>query len=71
MPDVILGRVVNEVLRNPITGRDIRESRQMYQSVLNNSDKVYCVWTGRLLSRYDIDHGYFDYTAPHLVDIDP
>jgi len=50
------GRVVNEVLRNPIAGRDIRESRQMNQSVLSKSGRVYCVWTGRQLSRYDIDH---------------
>ncbi len=48
--------VVNEVLRNPITIRDIAESKQIYRTILNKEGKVHCVWTGKEIHRYDIDH---------------
>jgi len=48
--------VVNEVLRSPITERDVAESRNIYKSILKREGKVYCVWTGKSLSRYDVDH---------------
>ncbi len=49
-------QVVNEVLKSPITDRDVRESKQIYQSMLGQEGKVYCVWTGNQIKRYDIDH---------------
>jgi hypothetical protein len=48
--------VVNEVLRNPITQRDVAESKQIYRNILNKEGKVHCVWTGKVLHSYDIDH---------------
>lgn len=48
--------VVNEVLRSPITERDVAESKNIYKSILKKEGKVYCVWTGKSISRYDIDH---------------
>ena len=48
--------VVNEVLKSPITERDVAESKQIYKSILKNEGKVYCVWTGQSISRYDVDH---------------
>ncbi len=48
--------VVNEVLRSPITEREVTESKNIYKSILKKEGKVYCVWTGKSISRYDVDH---------------
>ena len=48
--------VVNEVLRSPITERDVNESKQIYKSILQKEGKVYCVWSGMAITSYDIDH---------------
>lgn len=49
-------KVLNEVLKNPITLREIKESKKLYKQILQNEGKVYCVWTGRKISNYNIDH---------------
>ncbi len=49
-------RVMNEVLRSPITERDITESRKIYNSILKKESRVYCVWTGKAIAKYDVDH---------------
>lgn len=51
-----LETVVNEVLKSPITERDVTESRNIYKSILKKEGKVYCVWTGKSISKYDVDH---------------
>ena len=49
-------KVLNEVLKSPITLRDIKESKKLYKDILKKEGNVYCVWTGRKISNYDIDH---------------
>ena len=49
-------KVVSEVLRSPITERDVNESKQLYKSILKKEGKVFCVWTGKALTSYDVDH---------------
>lgn len=49
-------KVLNEVLLSPITSREIKESKKIYKDILKNEGKVYCVWTGRKITNYDIDH---------------
>jgi len=49
-------QVVNEVLKSPITERAIRESKQLYQTILQKEGKVHCVWTGKYISAFDVDH---------------
>lgn len=49
-------KVLHDVLISPITERDIRESKKIYQSILNKDGKVQCVWTGHSIDSYDIDH---------------
>lgn len=49
-------QVLNEVLKSPITERDILESKALYRRILETDGKVFCVWTGNALNRYDIDH---------------
>jgi len=48
--------VVNEVLRSPITERDVAESKNIYKTILRKEGKVFCVWTGKSINRYDVDH---------------
>lgn len=49
-------KVLNEVLKSPITLRDIKESKKLYKEILQKEGNVYCVWTGRKIGNYDIDH---------------
>ncbi|MEN3323745.1 HNH endonuclease domain-containing protein [Mariniflexile soesokkakense] len=49
-------KVLNEALKSPITMRDIKESKKLYKEILQKEGNVYCVWTGRKISNYDIDH---------------
>ena len=49
-------RVINEVLRNPITEREIAESKKIYREILKREGNVYCVWTGKIITVYDVDH---------------
>lgn len=51
-----IDQVINKVLKNPITERDVAESKQIYKAILGNKGKVYCVWTGKQIRKYDIDH---------------
>lgn len=49
-------KVVNEVLKSPITEREIRESKKIYNDVLIKQGSVYCVWTGKKINKFDVDH---------------
>lgn len=49
-------KVVNEVLKSPITEREIAESKKIYKEILKKEGKVFCVWTGKEISVYDVDH---------------
>lgn len=48
--------VLNQVLKSPVTDRDVAESKNIYESVLKKEGKVYCVWTGKSINSYDVDH---------------
>ncbi|HYC87016.1 MAG TPA: HNH endonuclease domain-containing protein, partial [Chryseosolibacter sp.] len=49
-------KVINEVLKSPVTERDILRSKKLYVSILKQKGNVRCVWTGRKVTTYDIDH---------------
>jgi hypothetical protein len=49
-------KVVGEVLKSPITSRDVLESKKLYQSMLKSEGSVSCVWTGEPIRSYDVDH---------------
>jgi hypothetical protein len=51
-----ISNVVNEVLKSPITQREIKESKRIYREILKREGQVYCVWTGKKIATYDIDH---------------
>lgn len=50
------GKVVNEILKFPITERDVECSKKLYKDIIKTNGVVNCVWTGRLIDVYDIDH---------------
>ena len=49
-------KVINEVLKSPITLRDVEESKKIYKAILKKEGKVFCVWTGKEITNYDVDH---------------
>ncbi|MGY3211940.1 HNH endonuclease domain-containing protein [Mucilaginibacter sp. HD30] len=49
-------QVLNEVLKSPVTERDVLESKALYRYILQTHGKVRCVWSGDTISRYDVDH---------------
>jgi hypothetical protein len=51
-----IDKVVNEVLKSPVTEREILESKKIYKEILHKKGKVSCVWTGSEISLYDVDH---------------
>lgn len=51
-----VNEVLDEVLRSPVTERDIKDSKELYEAILQKEGKVYCVWSGKKVDQYDIDH---------------
>lgn len=49
-------KVVNEVLKSPITEREIKASKKFYEDILAKQKFVECVWTGEKITSYDVDH---------------
>jgi len=49
-------KVVNEVLKSPITEREIKTSKKFYEDILAKEKFVECVWTGEKITIYDVDH---------------
>ncbi len=48
--------ILNEVLKSPISERDILDSKKIYKSILKEEGNVFCVWTGKSITGFDIDH---------------
>lgn len=51
-----LDKVVNQILKGPITEREIKESKKIYSDILKREGGVYCVWSGRKIKQYNVDH---------------
>ncbi len=49
-------KIISEILKNPITERDVSNSKKLYKSILKETGEVTCVWTGKKINNYDIDH---------------
>lgn len=48
--------VLSKMLQSPVTDRDVRESKKLYRDMLVQNKTVPCVWTGKKISKYDVDH---------------
>lgn len=51
-----LEKVLNGALRSPITSRDVRDSKKLYENILGIDKSVYCVWTAKTIQEYHVDH---------------
>lgn len=49
-------RAVSEILREPVTEREILAAKKVYRNALEQEGEVTCVWTGEKIRAYDIDH---------------
>lgn len=49
-------QVLEEALKSPVTDRLVNESKKVYASVLEQCGTVHCVWTGKPVRQFDIDH---------------
>ena len=54
--DLSFDKVINEVLKTPTTERDVLESKKLYRRIIEKRGAVHCVWTGKTISKYDVDH---------------
>ncbi len=50
------GAIVNEILKFPVTERDVEASKKLYIEILAKNGSVSCVWSGSNIAKYDIDH---------------
>jgi hypothetical protein len=48
--------VLNDILKSPISKRDIREAKNYYSNILEKQGNVSCVWTGKKIKKFDVDH---------------
>lgn len=49
-------RVLHDVLKSPITFREVRDSKKLYENVLKKDKSVYCVWMDKEIDKYHVDH---------------
>jgi len=48
--------VLDRVLQSPVTERDSAQSKDLYRGILKRQGAVNCVWTGRHITTYHVDH---------------
>ena len=48
--------IISRLLIEPITDRDVKESKQYFSNLISQSGKIQCVWSGRDLVQFDVDH---------------
>lgn len=49
-------QIISQVVKTPVSDRDIADSKRIYESMLTSEGKLRCVWTGDLIKNYEIDH---------------
>jgi hypothetical protein len=53
---ISIEKVLDGVLKSPITLREVRESKLLFEEVLKKEGSVYCVWTQNSIKKYHVDH---------------
>jgi hypothetical protein len=54
--DVKVERAIHEILRGPITTKDVVESKKIYNQILQKEGEVRCVWSNLPIQKFDVDH---------------
>jgi hypothetical protein len=49
-------KVIEKLSLSPITDRDSSETKNLYASLIKTNKELTCVWTGRKIKEFDIDH---------------
>jgi hypothetical protein len=48
--------VLDRILQSPVTERDSNQSKELYDRILEQQGAVRCVWTGRHITNFHVDH---------------
>lgn len=48
--------VLQRILESPVTERDSEQSKKLYREILQRTGKVQCVWSGKNVTEYHVDH---------------
>lgn len=48
--------VLSQILKSPIDERNVTEVQKIYSSIKNLNGELICVWSGKKITSYDIDH---------------
>ena len=51
-----LNTVLNEILKDPVTERNVTLSKELYDKALERKGNLFCVWSGKRINKYEIDH---------------
>jgi hypothetical protein len=54
--DLKIEKALNEILRSPITNREVEDSKKIYKDILRREGEVRCVWTQAPIREFDVDH---------------
>ncbi len=49
-------QVVENVLKSPVTERDSKDSKRIFNEILKIEGETHCVWTGHKIQRIEVDH---------------
>ncbi len=49
-------QVVENVLKSPVTERDSKDSKIIYNEILKSEGETHCVWTGNKVQKIEVDH---------------
>jgi hypothetical protein len=49
-------QAIGKMLESPVTERDANLSKKLYANLLKANGEVHCVWTGRRIQKFDVDH---------------
>lgn len=48
--------VIENVLKSPVTERDSKDSKKIFNDILKIEGETHCVWTGKKVQRIEVDH---------------
>lgn len=48
--------VIENVLKSPVTERDSKDSKKIFNEILKIEGETHCVWTGNKVQRIEVDH---------------
>lgn len=53
---ITTAQAIDAISRSPVTTRDVEAAKYMYSNILQEEKSVYCVWTRKPVTTYQVDH---------------